>query len=176
MRVGPHVLDVASVAGLAAVQDGGRPGRMHEGVPPGGALVPELLARANLAVGNGPTDAAIEVFGALTVAARAPVVVATDDGLARPLAPGEPWTVACGRARVRYLAVRGGLDVPLVLGGRGTLLVAGIGGHEGRPLRRGDALRVPAAPAFHVPPGAPAPAPAPAPTPAPAPAPTPAPT
>jgi allophanate hydrolase subunit 2 len=42
---------------------------------------------------------------------------------------------------VRYAAVRGGIDVPAALGGKGTLLGAGFGGHEGRALRRGDRLR-----------------------------------
>jgi allophanate hydrolase subunit 2 len=45
----------------------------------------------------------------------------------------------CARA-VRYLAVRGGIDVPLVLGSRATLVVAGLGGFGGRPLRAGDEL------------------------------------
>jgi allophanate hydrolase subunit 2 len=54
---------------------------------------------------------------------------------------GEPWTVACEGARVAYLAVRGGVDVPVVLGGRGTLLVASLGGFDGRALRAGDELR-----------------------------------
>jgi len=135
------VIEVVAVAGLATVQDGGRPGRMHEGVPPGGPLVPELLARANAAADNARFDPAIEVLGSLTIAARRAVVVAADDGVARALRAGESWSVACGPARVRYVAVRGGIDVPLVLGGRGTLLVAGLGGHEGRPLRKGDRLR-----------------------------------
>ena len=50
--------------------------------------------------------------------------------------------VACAGARVRYVAVRGGIDAPRVLGGRGTLLGAGLGGHDGRGLRPGDVLRV----------------------------------
>jgi allophanate hydrolase subunit 2 len=41
---------------------------------------------------------------------------------------------------VRYLAVRGGIDVPLVLGARATLIAARLGGHLGRPLRRGDVV------------------------------------
>jgi biotin-dependent carboxylase-like uncharacterized protein len=69
------------------------------------------------------------------------VIVAADGEPARRLEPGEVATVRAAGARVRYLAVRGGIDVPLVLGGRGTLLVAGIGGHEGRALRAGDVLR-----------------------------------
>jgi 5-oxoprolinase (ATP-hydrolysing) subunit C len=123
------------------VQDGGRPGHMHEGVPPGGALVPELLARANVAARNARGAAAIESFGTLTLEARGDVLVALDDGTTRTFASGASMTLACDGARVRYLAVRGGIDVPELLGGRGTLLVASLGGHEGRALRRGDELR-----------------------------------
>jgi biotin-dependent carboxylase-like uncharacterized protein len=135
-------LEIRSV-GLAFVQDGGRPGRMAEGVPRGGALVPDALLAANEAVGNEAGAAAIERFGAMAIAADAPVVVSDELGRAREIAAGEevhlPWD---GARRARYLAVRGGLDVPSVLGGRGTLLVAKLGGHEGRPLRRGDRLAI----------------------------------
>ncbi len=41
-----------------------------------------------------------------------------------------------------YVAVRGGLDVPLVLGSRSTFTLAGFGGHEGRTLEAGDRLPV----------------------------------
>jgi allophanate hydrolase subunit 2 len=123
------------------VQDGGRPGHMHEGVPPGGALVPELLARANVGARNAPGAAAIEAYGTLVLEAQDDVLVALDDGTARTLPAGASLTVACEGARVRYVAVRGGIDVPELLDGRGTLLVASLGGHEGRALRRGDALR-----------------------------------
>jgi allophanate hydrolase subunit 2 len=119
---------------------------MHEGVPPGGALVPELLARANAAAGNAPGEAALEVFGVVTLAAEAPILAAADDASVHLLRAGEPWTVASAGARVRYVAVRGGIDVPRVLGGRGTLVLAALGGLDGRPLRRGDVLPVGAAP------------------------------
>jgi len=113
---------------------------MHEGVPPGGALVPELLARANLAVGNAAGAAAIEVFGAIDVALDGTTTVSVDGEVHAPGA-GVSFTCAPHPARrVRYLAVAGGLDLPAVLGGRGTLLVAGLGGHHGRLLRRGDVL------------------------------------
>jgi biotin-dependent carboxylase-like uncharacterized protein len=136
-------LEVVALAGFATVQDGGRPGRMHEGVPPGGPLVPELLARANAAAGNDYEEAAIELLGAITLVSDGPAVVATCDGDARRLVGGEPWAAAsAGRSGTpRYVAVRGGVDVPRVFGGRGTLVVAGLGGHEGRPLRKGDRLR-----------------------------------
>src|SRR5690606_28404727 len=41
-----------------------------------------------------------------------------------------------------YLAVRGGIDVPAVLGSRATFTLGGFGGHEGRVLAPGDELRV----------------------------------
>jgi biotin-dependent carboxylase-like uncharacterized protein len=135
------VIEVVRSAGLATVQDAGRRGHMHEGVPPGGALVPELLARANAAAHNPHDAAAIELFGSITLRADAPVVVATDEGPASPLDAGATWSLSSGAARVRYIALRGGVDVPRVLGGRGTLLVAGFGGYHGRALRAGDSLR-----------------------------------
>lgn len=136
------MITIVAVTGLATVQDGGRPGHMHEGVPPGGPLVPELLARANAAVGNEEGEAGLEVLGALTLAGPPGTVVANDDGVAVELTARDPWTVRGEGGRVRYVAVRGGIAVPRVLGGRGTLLGAGLGGHEGRALRRRDVLPV----------------------------------
>lgn len=136
------VIEIGAVVGLATLQDAGRPGRMHEGIPPGGALVPELLARANAAVRNAPGVLAIEVFGGVTLIARDSLLLATEDGAVCRLGPGERWTIAADGKRVRYVAVETGIDVPMCLGGRGTLLVAGFGGHEGRALRKGDVLRV----------------------------------
>jgi biotin-dependent carboxylase-like uncharacterized protein len=117
---------------------------MHEGIPRGGALVPELASLANRAVGNEEGTPLFEVFGGLTLAAGdRPVLLATEDGVTRALAPGESTEVHSSRTlRVRYVAVAGGLAVPEVLGGRGTLVVAGFGGHEGRVLRRGDRIAV----------------------------------
>src|SRR5580700_10008021 len=98
---------------------------MHQGIPPGGALVPELLARANAAVDNRPAEAGLEVFGSITLTAVGGIArVADDDGVARLLEPGEPWRLDASTRRARYIAVRGGIAVPDVLGGRGTLLVA----------------------------------------------------
>jgi biotin-dependent carboxylase-like uncharacterized protein len=133
-------LQIVKVVGLATVQDAGRRGRLHQGIPPGGALVPELLARANSAVDNPYAEAAVETFGSITIVAQGRLHVGRDDGTTVELRGGETWTLTCEGARVRYLAVRGGLDVPSVLGGRGTLLVASLGGLEGRALRAGDVL------------------------------------
>ncbi|WP_338869104.1 biotin-dependent carboxyltransferase family protein [Myxococcus stipitatus] len=137
-------LEVTGMAGPVMVQDGGRPGQMHHGVPPGGALVPELLAMANRAVGNTWSAAALECLGPLEVRARGRALRLSVDGRPSFLLPdGERFRVpAPEHASVSYLAVDGGLDVPQVLGGRGTLLVAKLGGHEGRLLRPGDLLPV----------------------------------
>lgn len=133
-------VEIVSVAGLALVQDGGRPGFMHLGIPPGGALVPRDLARANKHARNAWHLPAIELTGKLSIVAIESVFVATDEGPTM-LAAGERFDVSSlGDRRVRYLAFHGGLDVPIVHGGRGTLLVAGLGGFHGRALRRADRI------------------------------------
>lgn len=137
------MIEIVKVSGLATIQDGGRPGLMHTGVPRSGAMVRELLARANGAARNAPDEAAIEAFGAISLVAHEGALVGLDDAGARRLRPGERLDLpAPSDARVRYVAVRGGFDVPRVLGARATLIVAGIGGHEGRALRAGDRVPV----------------------------------
>ncbi|AKQ68501.1 Allophanate hydrolase 2 subunit 2 [Myxococcus hansupus] len=139
-------LDIISVGAPVTVQDAGRPGQMHHGVPPGGPLVPELLALANRAVGNPHGTAALEAFGRLELRARGRPLRVSVDGRVYTLTDGESLPVSAPETRsVRYVAVEGGLAVPEVLGGRGTLLVAKLGGHAGRLLRAGDALPLGAA-------------------------------
>ena len=134
-------LRVVAVAGLVTVQDLGRPGFMHQGVPPGGALVPAFLRAANGAVGNQGGDAALEVLGRVVLETTDGAVLATEDGHVRRLHAGETLAIEpLPDRRVRYVAIQGGLDVPVTMGSRSTLVVAGIGGFEGRGLRRGDGL------------------------------------
>jgi biotin-dependent carboxylase-like uncharacterized protein len=151
-------LVVVRVAGLATVQDLGRRGHMHEAVPPGGALVHELLLAANRAVANPDAAAAIELLGRLVARAETAVDVAVagtvevreaaGTAVAATIVPdawgavrytlraGSELVVASEPRRVAYLAIRGGVDTPLVLGGRGVLLAAGLGA----PLRAGDRI------------------------------------
>ncbi len=138
-------LAIVRAAGLVTIQDLGRPGRMHEAVPPGGALVPELLVVANRAANNPDHAAAIEVIGRLVVRAERAVTVATDRTPARQLAPGDELVLDSEPRRVAYLALRGGVSAPLVLGGRGTLLCAGLGGL----LRTGGHIAVDGEPTHH---------------------------
>lgn len=138
-------LEVVATPGLAWIQDAGRPGFMAQGLPPGGALVPERLAMANRAVGNPEGTAAVEVFGGLVVAARGgDLSVCWGGGGVRELLPRDHVRVLPPDpgARVTYLAVAGGLHVPVVLGGRGLLPVAGLGGGVGRPLRAKDRIGI----------------------------------
>lgn len=126
------MITVERVAFAIAV-DRGHEGRMHQGVPWGGALVPELLVRANRAVGNADDAIAIEVFGSLTVRAEADVTLSTERADVTRLAAGEKLVVPGDPAlRVRYLAMKGGLRRagPLLKGER---VLAGTSDVPGAP-------------------------------------------
>ena len=92
-------LVVVRATGLATVQDAGRPGRMHEAIPPGGPLVRELLAAANRRALNADAAPAIEVLGQLIVRAEEDMLVATE-ARAHALAAGDELVVASSRRRV----------------------------------------------------------------------------
>jgi len=143
---------------LCTVQDAGRPGWRAFGMPVAGAMDRLALAAANLLAGNDPGAAAIELtlaggtwrFEAPALAALAGAdLSATLDGAPLPswssfLAPaGSTLAFGVPRAGVRaYVAVRGGIAVPPVLGSRSTYTRAAVGGLEGRALRAGDRLPV----------------------------------
>lgn len=165
---GSIVLEILDGGLLTTVQDAGRQGWAHLAVPESGAADPWSLAVANVLVGNDPNHAALEMtLAGPTVRAR----VATTIGLAgadlgarirggrrlgsgrsHRLAEGDvveiPGDGATNSTGARgYLAVPGGLDVPVVLGSRATCLTGGFGGLDGRPLRAGDLLGTAAPPA-----------------------------
>ncbi|HEX7224259.1 MAG TPA: biotin-dependent carboxyltransferase family protein [Candidatus Limnocylindria bacterium] len=142
---------------LTSVQDaGGRAGWRHLGVPVGGAADPWSARLANRLVGN-PDDAALlEVtligptlrFAEPTTVALVGDMSATVDGLpmrsseSRTLRAGSVLRVADGPDARAWLAIRGGVDVPAVLGSRSTDLRSQFGGFEGRALRAGDTLAI----------------------------------
>jgi len=137
-------LTVLRALGLITIQDLGRPGRMHEAVPPGGALAIDRLIAANRAVHN-PDDApALEILGQLVVRAERDVEVASDGRPPRALAAGDELTLASEPRRVAYLAVRGGIAAPRLFGGRGALVSAGLGGviRVGQRLQTAQLARV----------------------------------
>jgi len=137
-------LVVEATAPGATIQDAGRTGKLSIGLPPSGPLDPETHAAANLAVGNSFGTAAIEIpLAGFSVRARGGDLWLSLDGRAPlHLADGERFDHCPDERAVHYLAVHGGLDVPLALGARATLLVAKLGGFSGRALRRGDVLPV----------------------------------
>ncbi|MFO0685604.1 MAG: hypothetical protein U0234_26320 [Sandaracinus sp.] len=134
-------LDIVRSVGLAFVEDGGRAGGLRWAVPRGGALDPEALAAANAVVGNAPGAAALERYGAIELRAGADLVIADESGTVTALEAGASARFAWdGERRARYLAIDGGIVVPAFLGGAGTIVGLGRGGHEGRALRAGDRL------------------------------------
>jgi 5-oxoprolinase (ATP-hydrolysing) subunit C len=146
-------LAVVRVLGLSTVQDLGVHGYMHEALPPGGALVPELLALANRAAQNPDGAIAVEVQGRLVVRAMTRVLVAIDDQPARVLEPGTELEIVSGARRCAYLAVHGGVVGTLSQARRrGDLVSAGIGRPlvAGATLDVGDALASSAPPARFV--------------------------
>ena len=143
---------------LATVQDAGRPGLRAFGMPVAGAIDRWALAAANLLAGNGPGAAAVELTllgGSFRFERAALAALAGADMQARldgePVAPWSSFRARAGStlvlgpaaAGVRcYLAVRGGVDVPPVLGSRSTYVRARVGGLGGRALAAGDLLPV----------------------------------
>ena len=151
-------LEVLDPGPLTLVQDLGRPGREQWGVAPTGAFDRASHALAQRLVGNEPGAAGLEVLlGGLRLVAAGDVVVAVagapvpltaagrpeGPGLALRLRPGEELALGRPAAGVRtYLAVRGGLAVPAVLGSRSRDTGSGLGPV---PLAAGDVLPVGAA-------------------------------
>jgi biotin-dependent carboxylase-like uncharacterized protein len=128
---------VLATGPLTTVQDDGRPGQAALGIGRSGACDRASAALANRLVGN-PADAAVlEVtFGGLAVRAESDLLVVTT-GARCPGAPhaaptllrrGQELRLGAPAAGLRtYLAVRGGIDVPPVLGSRATDVLAGLG-------------------------------------------------
>ncbi|MCO6008852.1 biotin-dependent carboxyltransferase family protein [Actinoallomurus purpureus] len=147
-------LEVVRPGPLATVQDLGRPGHAHLGVPHSGAADPGSLRLANRLVGNPENAAGLELtFGGAALRFHAAAWIAVT-GAPLPIRPGAmnaPCHVPAGAViefgtppgGVRtYVAIRGGLDVPPVLGSRSADLLSGLGP---APLAPGDRLPIGAA-------------------------------
>ncbi|MFJ2006951.1 biotin-dependent carboxyltransferase family protein [Streptomyces sp. JL3001] len=169
-----HALAVVRAGALTTVQDLGRPGHAHLGVPRSGALDTPAAALVNRLVGNPPEAAVLETtLNGCTLRPRSAVTVAvagapcrvTVDG--RPVAWGAPVHVPAGAlldvgaalSGVRgYVGVSGGVAVEPVLGSRSTDLLSGLGpppltdgavlplGSPTRPHTRVDVAPQPAPP------------------------------
>lgn len=140
------------------VQDYGRIGYYEVGMPPSGAMDKYSFTAANVLVGNNENAAALEItYMGPVLQFQQDAVIALTGGEIPPKVNGQPvpmWETLAVKAgdelsfdfvkqgaRV-YLAVAGGIDVPLVMNSRSTYTLCGIGGLEGRPLQAGDELHV----------------------------------
>jgi biotin-dependent carboxylase-like uncharacterized protein len=147
------LVKVVDPGARTTVQDLGRPGHAHLGIPASGAADQAAATLANRLVGNAEGAAVLETtlrgpvlrFAAsATVALTGAEVEATLDG--RPVAMHSPFRVPAGgelrtgtalRGLRTYVAIRGGLDVPLVFGSASADQLTGLGP---APLQAGDQL------------------------------------
>ncbi len=138
---------------LTTIQDAGRPGLAHLGVPRSGALDRSAHSLANRLVGNDESSAVLETtVDGVTLVLETDAVVAVSGALAAVSVNGRPagWslpvyvragqTLAVGAARRgarSYVAFSGGLVVAPVLGSASTDLLSGLGP---APVAAGDVL------------------------------------
>jgi antagonist of KipI len=150
------VLEVLAPGAHTTVQDLGRTGFAHYGVGKAGAFDLYGATAANALAGNPDAAALLELAlsgPSFRVLANTTVALAGTDFGCRidgvPVPTGISWFVRSGstisfstpRQGLRgYLAVAGGLDVPVILGSRSTSAYGGFGGYAGRVLRAGDVL------------------------------------
>ena len=146
------MIEVISGGRWTTIQDRGRPGRERFGIPPGGVADWFAAAVANRLVGNhrdaallectasGPSlrfdsDGMVAVTGARAAGMEGWITRAVTRGSTRAIG-------AIGPGLRTYVAVRGGIEVPIVLGSRSYCQRGAFGGGFGRPLAQGDRLTV----------------------------------
>jgi biotin-dependent carboxylase-like uncharacterized protein len=146
------MITVVRTGPLLTVQDGGRPGLAHLGVPPSGAADRRSYELGNALVGNPPGTASLEAtLAGPTLRFDPPVLLAVTGAEADARLDGEPLPLGearegalleFGRCRVgirAYVAVAGGIEVEPVLGSRSHDLLTGLGPP---PLRDGDVIPI----------------------------------
>jgi antagonist of KipI len=143
---------------LTTVQDLGRPGFGPIGVSPSGAADPISLRIGNRLVANKEGAAALEMMllggtfvfpeGAILALTGSDFGATLDDvrvnlGASAEARPGQTLRLGPTSSGARcYLCVQGGIAVKSFLGSASTHILSGLGGFEGRPLRKGDVLRI----------------------------------
>ena len=154
-------INVKSAGFATTIQDLGRPGYYHLGIPMGGAMDRFALRCANLLVGNDEGAAGLEcVFMGPELEFTEDAVIAVTGADLPPKVDGqvmESWTaikVKAGqvlsfdylRSGARgYIAISGGIDTPPALGSRSTYAIGALGGVDGRAVQAGDVLPIGAA-------------------------------
>lgn len=152
------MIEVINPGIWTTVQDMGRLGKYHLGVPPSGAADKYSFMIGNLLVGNPFQYAALEmtliggeyIFHKNTLIALtgAPMEAYLNDQLlpfweTHQVKTGDLLTIkSCSNGVKSYLCVSGGINVPDVLGGKSTYELSKIGGFHGRKLRAGDQIPI----------------------------------
>jgi antagonist of KipI len=152
------VIQVLEPGLFTAVQDLGREGFGAMGVSASGAADAVSLRLGNRLVGNDEGAAGLEMtlLGGTFILPEGALLALTgsDFGAALDGKPVELWTsfeakagqtLRLGPTRTGarcYLSVQGGIEVQLFLGSASTHILSGLGGHEGRALRKGDLLKI----------------------------------
>lgn len=153
----PRAIEIVAPGIYTTIQDyPGRVGHWDVGVPPSGPMDDYAFRLANRIVGNAADAAGLEcTLVGPTLKFHTDTLFALTGGTAEATLDGQPlqwWhpvaakagqTLAIGKLETgcrTYLAVAGGLDVPLYLGSRSTFVLGSFGGHAGRTLRQGDTL------------------------------------
>jgi len=150
----PGMFKIISPGLLTTVQDLGRYGYQKYGMTPAGAMDPFAIQVGNLLLGNDIGEAALEInYLGPTVEFLEDTIVAITGGDLSPVVDGNPlpmWEVVCIKkgqvlsfGQIKngcraYIAVAGGIDVPVVMGSKSTFLRGKIGGFKGRQLLAGD--------------------------------------
>jgi KipI family sensor histidine kinase inhibitor len=152
LTAGAASLDVLEPGLATTVQDGGRRGTAHLGVPVAGAADPRSAALVNLLLGDDPGTAVLECTavgptirmvgdGFLAVVGPGRVEVSVDgrpapDGAVLPVADGQVVRVGRVEGGLRaYVGVAGGVTTPRLFGSRSSDVLTGLGTG---PLRAGD--------------------------------------
>ena len=165
MAGGVAELEIVEGGLQTTVQDyPGRRGMLAQGFFPAGPMDHLAFRCANLLVGNDASAAGLEVtLGDLALRLASPAAIAVCGAHAPVTLNGEtvePWQstwaeagselrigIAPGPGFRIYVAISGGIDVPILGGSRSTYTMGQLGGFEGRALREGDRLPLGDAPA-----------------------------
>ena len=139
----------------------GRVGHLDEGISPSGAMDHFAVRAANLIVDNPINEGTLEVAGGfLSLEFMADAVIAITGADFGPQLNGNPiplWeavkvrngdVLASGNMSAntlgfrQYVAIAGGIDIPLYLDSKATTTYGGFGGYEGRALQNGDVVKL----------------------------------
>lgn len=150
------MIEILSALPLNTIQDRGRLGARHYGVSTSGVMDTLAFEAANILLGNPDNAAVIEVQTfPFEIRFLADIAFSVTGGDAQAMLDGRAlpawWAAQARRGQVLslrpprrgmrcYLALAGGVDVPVILGSRSTHLRSGFGGLDGRALLPGDVV------------------------------------